>query len=669
MFNRMFALVWAFLVIGMPESGLGAAMQDIDTRMYHLGTPGFPEWSEYEGRRPHGRELHLEFEAQSNPGRKTVFLRQEGVKQGWGVYLNGKRLGNLVRSESRLEHSLPIPPQGLRAGKNTLSVRAPKSVDDIEVGRFRLFDGSANDALKFGIIDVQVTEAGNQLPARITVAHTDDTLAALSAAPVPSRTPKPAVRPGVVYLGNGGARISVLPGQYVVYASRGVEYSVASQRISVLPGKPSTLRFSLKREVDTKGWVSVDSHIHVLDFSGHGDSSVDERMMTIAGEGLELAISTDHNKHADYAPAAKKMGVNDRFSTVIGNEVTTKAGHFNAFPIHADAAIPDYKQTNWTQLIKGIRDTPGVQVIQLNHPRNVHGGYSPTSTNEFDLLTGDHPREIGFDAMEVVTSAAMQSDIMALFHDWFALLNRGRKIVGLASSDTHDVSRFILGQARTYVVADDRDPAKIDVDEVCRNLLSGRALISMGLLATIKVNDKYAVGDLVARSSNSVTATIEVTGPSWSTVDRIRIYGNGIKLADRQVESVVGTVKATETFRLDNLRNDTHLVAIATGPGVMKPFWETPRPYQLTSKTFAPLSIAATNPVWIDGDGNGSYDSPRATASRIVRESKGDRRQLAKHLERVDIAVVAQIRSLLARKGGTLDKPWIDRIQAALRKN
>ena len=101
----------------------------------------------------------------------------------------------------------------------------------------------------------------------------------------------------------------------------------------------------------------------------------------------------------------------------------------------------------------------------------------------------------------------------------------------------------------------------------------------------------------------------------------------------------------------------------------MKPFWETPRPYQLTSKTFAPLSIAATNPVWIDGDGNGSYDSPRATASRIVRESKGDRRQLAKHLERVDIAVVAQIRSLLARKGGTLDKPWIDRIQAALRKN
>ena len=118
---------------------------------------------------------------QTRGGRRCSCDR-EGVKQGWGVYLNGKRLGNLVRSESRLEHSLPIPPQGLRAGKNTLSVRAPKSVDDIEVGRFRLFDGSAYDALKFGIIDVQVTEAGNQLPARITVAHTDDTLAALSAA-------------------------------------------------------------------------------------------------------------------------------------------------------------------------------------------------------------------------------------------------------------------------------------------------------------------------------------------------------------------------------------------------------------------------------------------------------------------------------------------------------
>jgi hypothetical protein len=48
--------------------------------------------------------------------------------------------------------------------------------------------------------------------------------------------------------------------------------------------------------------------------------------------------------------------------------------------------------------------------------------------------------------MEVITSAAMQSDIMQLYRDWFALLNRGYRLTAIASSDTHDVARFILGQ-------------------------------------------------------------------------------------------------------------------------------------------------------------------------------------------------------------------------------
>lgn len=645
------------------------AAQLIDGRFYHLGTKGFPEWAEYAGRTPHGRELHLQFAAEANSSPKTLLLTQSSVKQGWGVYLNGKRLGNLARSESKLENLIEISPKRLRSGNNTLSIRAPKSIDDIEVGRFQLLDGAPDEALSLGTLNVRVNSGNGPLPCRITVAHPDDTLAALSAAALPDHAPGLAVRPGVVYTGNGQARIHLLPGEYVVYASHGFEYSVASRRINVLPGNPSTVNFDLKPQVNTEGWVSIDSHIHVLDFSGHGDSSVDERMLTIAGEGLELAISTDHNKHADYAPAASKMKVDHRFTTVIGNEVTTKAGHFNAFPIAAGSAIPDYKQTNWTRLLKGIRGTKGVQVIQLNHPRNVHGGYSPTSTNEFDLLTGDHAREIRFDAMEVVTSAAMQSDIMALFHDWFALLNRGRQIVGVASSDTHDVSRFILGQARTYVRADDRDPSKISVDEVCRNLLRGRALISMGLLATIKINTRHSVGDLVSHAKGPLNVKVEVTGPAWSTVDRIRIYANGIKLADRRVKSAVARIKAVEVFSIAGLKNDTHLVAIATGPGVMKPFWDTPRPYQPSSKTFTPLSIAATNPVWIDVDGNGSYDSPHATAARIVQSTKSNKKQLLQRLARMDAAVVVQANALLQHENEKLDAKWFRKSAERLRQN
>ena len=45
--------------------------------------------------------------------------------------------------------------------------------------------------------------------------------------------------------------------------------------------------------------------------------------------------------------------------------------------------------------------------------------------------------------------------------------------------ELHDVSRFIVGQGRTYITAADNDPAHIDVKEVCRNLRAGHALVSM----------------------------------------------------------------------------------------------------------------------------------------------------------------------------------------------
>lgn len=637
-------------IVGVSTTAIHAAPITIDNQMYHLGTPGFPEWSSYENRKPHGRELHLKFAATLNETPMTLLWRQDGVKQGWGIYLNGKRLGNLERVDARLEQVLEIPAGRLRDGENALSIRAPKQIDDISVGRFQLLAGKPTAALSRGSIDIHVNEGDSPSPCRITIARPDNTLAALFADPIPSSRPQPAVRPGVVYTGNGRARIHLLPGQYVVYASRGFEYSVASQRINVLPQTASALRFSLEREVATEGWVSVDSHIHVRDFSGHGDSSVDERMSTIAGEGLELAISTDHNRHANYEPAAKRTRVNGHFTTVIGNEVTTKAGHFNAFPIAAEASLPDYKQTNWTRLLQGIRNTKGVQVIQLNHPRNVHGGYSPTSTNEFDLLTGSHRREISFDAMEVVTSAAMQSDIMALFHDWFALLNRGHRIVGVASSDTHDVSRFILGQARTYVRAADDKPANIDIDQVCQNMLKGRALISMGLLTEIAVNGRFKVGDLAMPTSDHITASVKVYGPRWSKVDRIRLYANGIKVADQAVENSPDSLKASQTFNVRVPGNDFHLVAIATGPGIMEPYWETPRPYQPTSKTFEPLSIGATNPVWIDSDRNGKFDSPHQIARRVLAKIDGDLNGLRTQLRNFDAAVAVQINSMISEE-------------------
>ena len=135
------------------------------------------------------------------------------------------------------------------------------------------------------------------LPCRLTIVDAEGALAALP--PPTMNTEELAVRPGVLYARAGAAWVGVLPGQYTVYASRGFEYSVATQTVSVAVGETKSLAFAIRRVVPTRGWVASDTHIHTLTLSKHGDATDDERALTIAGEGIELAVATEHNHHAD----------------------------------------------------------------------------------------------------------------------------------------------------------------------------------------------------------------------------------------------------------------------------------------------------------------------------------------------------------------------------------
>src|SRR6185503_20662682 len=100
------------------------------------------------------------------------------------------------------------------------------------------------------------------------------------------------------------------------------------------------------------------------------------------------------------------------------------------------------------------------------------------------------------DAMEVLNSSAQQTDYLLVYRDWFALWNRGYRVTGVGSSDGHDVSRYIIGQGRTYISSRASNPAQIDISEACSNLVTGRTLVNMGVVAQMTVDDKYGTGDL-----------------------------------------------------------------------------------------------------------------------------------------------------------------------------
>jgi hypothetical protein len=647
-------LIFALAAIAPAVAADDPGRRVLDARRYHLGVAGNAEWAEFERSTPHGTQLELTFPARANPVENTLFIRQSNVKVTWNVMLNGRRIGTLESLSQPLLLALRVAPGALKDGDNRLTIaRAPSRVtDDILVGEIALEARPRDEALGGATLDVAVTDAdsGAGLPCRLTLVDAEEALAPLH----PAAGQPLAARTGVVYTGDGRARIGVAPGSYVLYAGRGFEYSVASQRVAVAAGGQKSIALKIRREVPTPGLIASDTHIHTLTHSKHGDATLEERMYTIAGEGIELAVATDHNHHADYTETAARTGTSRHFRPVVGNEVTTKAGHFNAFPVRDGSALPDAGLTDWTKLLHNIRTVTGAQVITLNHPRDVHSNFTPLGPDNFNATTGELMAAPKFDcdAMEVVTSAAMQSDVMLLYRDWFALLNHGFRIAGIGASDTHDVSRFILGQARTYVVSGATDPAKIDLDEVCASYRAGRLLVSMGLLANMTVDERFRVGDLATKLGRNIRVTVEVLGPSWVNADRVELFANGVKVREAAIAPTKRPQKARVTWTLPRPKHDVHLVAVATGPGVTAPFWEIPRPYQPTSKAFTSRVIGSTNPIWIDADGDGRFTAAREYAGRLVAGAGGDPGKLKAALAGYDEAVALQATDLAARSAG-----------------
>ena len=484
-------------------------------------------------------------------------------------------------------------------------------------------------------------DSGRDLPCRITVVDEGGSLAPLTADP----SPKLAVRPGVAYSADGRARLRLRPGRYTVHANRGFEYGLATRAVTLAAGQELPVALSIRREVPTPGLVACDTHVHTLTHSGHGDATQDERLVTLAGEGIELPVATDHDRLTDDTATARRVGVESWLTPVIGDEVTTRKGHFNAFPFGAGDPVPDPRVEYWPDLIKGIRAGSAGRVVVLNHPRDLHSDFRPFGSENFNPVVGENRDGVPytFDAVELVNSGAMQSDPMQVVRDWFALWNHGQELTAVGASDSHDVSRYIVGQGRTYIACRDDDPGKIDVAEACRNLKAGRAVVSLGLLALLTVDDKYQPGDLATGLGERLRVAVTVLGPSWTRADRVELFANGVKVREQRIEDTPGAVeKARLEWTLPKPARDVALVAVASGPGVTAPYWPIAPPYQPTSKVWEPRVLSITNPVKIDADGNGVWNSPRYYAQFAIELAGTEPSSLFRFLSAFDEAVAAQ---------------------------
>ena len=626
-----------------------AQVQVLDSSRHLLRNGNQPEWNEFAGLSSK-KQLSIPFKIE-NIRSFTLSLVQYDVKQNWNVIVNDKKIGSLVTDANAMRVYFPLPDMILTNGENVLTIQAESAApDDILISNITLDNRAQSDILTQCTVDLEVIESNKNLPvpSRITIVDERQILQMTGTKPADYL----AIRPGFVYSGTGKTTVLLPPGRFRIYAGRGFEYSVDSVDITLKPGDHLQKQLKIQQEVATSGWISADTHIHTLTHSGHGDASEQERAVTIAGEGIELPIITEHNKIVDFSSPAKRTGTMRFYTIVPGDEVTTAVGHFNVFPLDKNRTAPDHRVTNWGELLQKLPADSG-SVIILNHARDIHNQFRPFDPKHHIGISGsrlDHWK-LPANAMETVNSGALQDEPMRLLYDWFGMMNGGQELTPVGASDSHDVSRYLVGQARTYIRAKDDSPDSIHIGEAIQNFRKGMVMVSFGLLPMITVNKKSGPGE-IARSAGTVTVDVEVAGPGWITGEKVVLYANGVKIREEKiVNAKVPGVKWKGQWVLPALKHDVYLVAVAQGSGVHLPFWPIVKPFQPITTRWSPYTIGCSGAVKVDGDKDGRFTTANGYAKMLVAKNSSNLGGLIKSLSQFDEAVSTQVAAILHSKG------------------
>jgi hypothetical protein len=433
--------------------------------------------------------------------------------------------------------------------------------------------------------------------------------------------------PEGVLLAEGQGIVPVPAGHWDLFIHHGAAYEAAEVGVDVAPGEARSISVRLNHSVDTRGWLAADLHVH----TGHSfDSSLslERRAISMVTAGVELIVATDHNANTDLQPTLHALGYEDIAVALVGDEFNFKNGHGGAYPTSFRGrawygGAPAYQDLNEKGTcdppVEGIncleavdafalirQQLPGRTIVTINHPywpdgdlgyfTNIGWGAGTPGGFSAPLPALGH-----FDALEVLNGYRIKPDfVSAVVADWFNLLGRGYRIIGVAGSDTHRPSWVVGGFPRTWLRVPVDKPGDMTPDLLSQTLLSGHAVMSTGPFVDLHV-DGAGIGDqVVPAHAGKVTLNIEVDAPSWIHVDTVAVYVNGESRGS--YEPPVGQRPVFSVTVDEPIAGDSFIVVVASGSDPMPA--DVTGEYDAVNDTpMYPLAI--TNPVFIDADGDG----------------------------------------------------------------
>lgn len=200
----------------------------------------------------------------------------------------------------------------------------------------------------------------------------------------------------IAFSKDGVATLSVRPGTYRVVSSRGPEYDLVATDVTVGANESASVTHKLLRIVNTPGFISGDLHVHSRN-SIDSAMTLDDRVVALAAEGVEWAVSTDHNFVTDYRPYAARNELFPWLYPMVGVEMTTlESGHFNGYPLTYQPGPVTHGAFAWAgrppqAIFDDLRGLGSLgrdrTIVQVNHPRDGVLGYF--SQYQRSPLTGD----------------------------------------------------------------------------------------------------------------------------------------------------------------------------------------------------------------------------------------------------------------------------------------
>ena len=494
-----------------------------------------------------------------------------------------------------------------------VTVNAPATAQD--------FTLPATGSIHVVATDPTLMAPNDRIPVRVQVLPAG----ASSVPSVPSSFGEPSIVSGRLHVeyatGHGASNalgevtFRAPPGDWEVVVSRGTEYELFRQTVTVVAGATNDVTAAISRVIDTTGVMCADYHVHT-NRSNDADDDAYVKLRSALSDGLEIPARSEHEYAVLTDPLIVEMGLGAWGYGLSSLELTSFElyGHFGVIPLTPSAGVNGGTEqwqtypsaTNPTapiefltppELFDNARARPEAPAVIINHPR---GG-----TNYFDYVGLDNVTgqvedlaawDTEFRMIEVFNASSWKADRNGTVRDWFALLNTGRPMFAVGSSDSHGIAGSPVGYPRTCLTLGTDDPRMLDDDMIRDASNDGHSFISGGVYLDARIGSA-SHGDTATGVGATASADVRVQIVDW-------IQGDFV------MDVVVdGTV--VNTIDLDDLpADDMNFSVVRYNDSVSVPVaaagsWVVFAVYSNTTTTLAPVhpsreAFAVTNPIFLE---------------------------------------------------------------------